>query len=46
MKPIKRLWLTLTLLITILLATISAPITTLSAKAAAPEINARAAICH
>lgn len=44
MKPIKRLWLTLTLLITILFATISAPITTLSAKAATPEVNARAAI--
>ena len=45
MKPIKRLWLVLVLLITILFATISAPIGTLNVKAAdAPEVNARAAI--
>lgn len=45
MKPIKRWWLAFVLLITILFATISTPISTLNAQAAsAPEMNARAAI--
>lgn len=45
MKPIKRWWLAFVLLITILFATISTPISTLNAQAAAaPEVNARAAI--
>lgn len=45
MKPIKKLWLTLVLLITILGAVICAPAATFTAHAAAaPEVNARAAI--